>query len=157
DTATGTTPWPLGASRLPYCSNPLPCSVSAVTLNCWPDTLKDAARAPCARATPIAAVAATLGTMTTANRLHLVPPRTCDSILPPSRTYISGGGRQVLAGDGRSATSSGRRAPGIGEPVRPGREFGRRCADHRRSPPSDNHWQRSRATCWTGSVRFHPR
>src|SRR4051794_35921284 len=32
-------------------------------------------------AMPTAAVAATLGTMTTANRRHLVPPRTSDSIL----------------------------------------------------------------------------
>ncbi|AWE52504.1 hypothetical protein F8R89_24370 [Streptomyces sp. SS1-1] len=30
--------------------------------------------------------------MTTANRFHLVPPRTWDSIFPPSRTYISGPG-----------------------------------------------------------------
>src|SRR5688500_14587612 len=53
--------------------------------------------------------------MTTANRFHLVPPRTWDSIFPPSRTYISGpDGRQSAAQsgrDGRSATSSGRRAP----------------------------------------------
>ena len=109
-----------------------------VTLNCWPDTLNDAASAPCARATPIAAVAATLGTMTTANRFHLVPPRTWDSIFPPSRTYISGPGCPRSAAqpgrDGRSATSSGRRAP-----VARRREPR---TDHRRSPPSDNHWSR---------------
>ncbi|GAB2952207.1 hypothetical protein GCM10023080_008490 [Streptomyces pseudoechinosporeus] len=68
-----------------------------------------------ARAMPIAAVAATLGTMTTANRFHLVPPRTWDSIFPPSRTYISGPDCPRSAAqsgrDGRSATSSGRRAP----------------------------------------------
>src|ERR1044072_4829263 len=53
--------------------------------------------------------------MTTANRFHLVPPRTWDSIFPPSLTYISW--PRLLLGadrsgrDGRSAKSSGRRAP----------------------------------------------
>src|SRR5690606_20366329 len=89
------------------------------TLNDWPETLNEAARAPCARATPIAAVAATLGTMTTANRFHLVPPRTWDSIFPPSRTYISCSDPPPWTTaqpgrDGRSATSSGRRAPAPG-------------------------------------------
>ncbi|CAM5280985.1 hypothetical protein SALBM311S_06677 [Streptomyces alboniger] len=60
-----------------------------MTLNDRPDTLNDAARALFARAKTIHAVAATLGTITTANRFHLVPPRTWDSIFPPSRTYIS--------------------------------------------------------------------
>ncbi|EFE67017.1 conserved hypothetical protein [Streptomyces viridosporus ATCC 14672] len=54
--------------------------------------------------------------MTTANRFHLVPPRTWDSIFPPSRTYISCPDRPSRTAarsgrDGRSAPSSGRRAP----------------------------------------------
>src|SRR3954447_2836675 len=122
-------------STAPYCEKPLPFSSSAVTLNCWPDTLNDAARAPCARATPIAAVAATLGTMTTANRFHLVPPRTWDSIFPPSRTYISW--PRLTAGRRLSRA-------GMGEVLRP-RKGERRARrrdmrpHHRRSPPSDNH------------------
>ncbi|GHE09845.1 hypothetical protein GCM10010339_63550 [Streptomyces alanosinicus] len=47
------------------------------------------------------AVAATLGTMTTANRFHLVPPRTWDSIFPPSRTYISWPGIAPVRGSAR--------------------------------------------------------
>ncbi|QEV08386.1 hypothetical protein CP972_24625 [Streptomyces prasinus] len=40
--------------------------------------------------------------MTTANRFHLVPPRTWDSIFPPSRTYIScsGAAGRRTAGQG---------------------------------------------------------
>src|SRR3954471_23999033 len=137
-------------STAPYCEKPLPFSSSAVTLNCWPDTLNDAARAPCARATPIAAVAATLGTMTTANRFHLVPPRTWDSIFPPSRTYISwpwlplrldgsaGQGWEKCYVLGKGSACTRRHLP------RP---------NHRRSPPSDNHWSRLNThhaqPCWT--------
>ncbi|WP_143145058.1 hypothetical protein [Streptomyces humi] len=56
--------------------------------------------------------------MTTANRFHLVPPRTWDSIFPPSRTYISWPG---IATGGGSAGQGwekcyvlGRGAPALG-------------------------------------------
>ncbi|AOU76562.1 hypothetical protein DUI70_1842 [Streptomyces albus] len=61
---------------------------------------------------------------------------------PPSRTYISGPdllpeGRLKPGRDGRSATSSGRRAPASEALER---------SEPRRSPPSDNHRPRLRAT-----------
>lgn len=100
------------SARLPYCTKSWPTNWSAETLKLCPDTLNDAASAPCARATPIAAVAATLGTMTTAKRFHLVPPRAWDSI-----TFL------LL---GRTSPDRASARPGMGEVLRP-REGERLC------------------------------
>src|SRR5579859_6732093 len=76
-------------STVPYWEKPLPCSVPASTLNDAPESAKDAASAPWAMLTPTAAVAASVGTMTTANRFQRVLPKVWDmSRDPPSRTYI---------------------------------------------------------------------
>ncbi|BAC70540.1 hypothetical protein SAVERM_2828 [Streptomyces avermitilis MA-4680 = NBRC 14893] len=76
--------------------------------------------------------------MTTAKRFHLVPPRTWDSIFPPSRTYISW---PWLPPDGGSTGQGWEKCYVLGKESAGTRRHVLR-PNHRRSPPSDNHWSR---------------
>jgi hypothetical protein len=67
---------PFSDAKPPYCTKPVPSSLSADTLNCDPDTENDAAIAPFAMPKTMAAAAATAGTITAAKRRHLVRPCT---------------------------------------------------------------------------------
>ena len=67
---------PFSVARPPYWTKPVPSSLSAETLNCWPETLNDAAIAPVAWPKTMAPAMKVAGTTTVAKRFHRVRPFT---------------------------------------------------------------------------------
>jgi hypothetical protein len=76
--------------------------------------------------------------MTTANRFHLVPPRTWDFMrIPPSRTYISGGARGPALGWEKSYVLGKESAEASGGAMRV-----RITGDHPRATTMDHAFER---------------